>query len=49
MWRQILKEQCNGNEIYSSFQETLSDCIFDVCHGGGEAPAELAAEILNVF
>ena len=32
-----------------SFQETFSDCIFDVCVGGGEAAAELAAEILNAF
>ena len=32
-----------------NFQETFSDCIFDVCVGGGEAAAELAAEILNAF
>ena len=32
-----------------NFQETLTDCIFDVSVGGGEAAAELAAEILNAF
>jgi len=32
-----------------TFQETLADCIFDVCVGGGETAAELAAEILNAF
>ena len=32
-----------------NFQETLADCTFDVCVGGGETAAELAAEILNVF
>jgi len=33
----------------ANFQETLADCIFDVCVGGGETAAELAAEILNAF
>ena len=35
--------------ILKNFQETLADCIFDVCVGGGETAAELAAEILNAF
>ena len=37
------------NQEKLNFQETFSDCIFDVCVGGGEAAAELAAEILNAF
>jgi len=37
------------NQEKLNFQETLADCIFDVCVGGGEAAAELAAEILNAF
>ena len=38
----------SGSDVLT-FQETLADCIFDICVGGGEAAAELAAEILNAF
>ena len=38
----------SGSEVLT-FQETLADCIFDICVGGGEVAAELAAEILNAF
>lgn len=31
------------------FRNTLADCVFDVCAGGGESSAELAADILNAF
>eukprot|EP00438_Fugacium_kawagutii_P036498 Skav201083 [mRNA] locus=scaffold2138:133681:134619:- [translate_table: standard] len=31
------------------FRNTLADCVFDVCTGGGESAAELAADILNAF
>lgn len=34
---------------WTTFQETFQDCVFDVCTGGGEAAAGLAAEILNAF
>ena len=44
-----LKDFETQRAILKNFQETLADCIFDVCVGGGEAAAELAAEILNAF
>ena len=42
-------EDVQRQQDVHNFQETFSDCIFDVCVGGGEAAAELAAEILNAF
>lgn len=33
----------------ANWREVFEDCVFDVCAGGGEAAAELAAEILNAF
>ncbi|CAL1137096.1 unnamed protein product [Cladocopium goreaui] len=36
-------EMANGNAEDSTFFE---DCVYDVCHGAGEAAAELAAELL---
>lgn len=33
----------------ATLRETFEDCVFDVCAGGGEAAAELAAEIMNAF
>lgn len=33
----------------ATLRETFEDCVFDVCAGGGEAAAELAAEIVNAF
>ena len=44
-----LKDFETQRAILKNFQETLADCIFDVCVGGGETAAELAAEILNAF
>lgn len=31
----------------SWYQQVVTDCMFDLCHGGDETSAELAAEILN--
>eukprot|EP00438_Fugacium_kawagutii_P036501 Skav201086 [mRNA] locus=scaffold2138:150458:157689:- [translate_table: standard] len=31
------------------FRNALADCVFDVCAGGGESAAELAADIMNAF
>ena len=38
-----ISESDRPNFMFNSFQ----DCVFDVCHGGGEVAAELAAEILS--
>eukprot|EP00435_Cladocopium_sp_Y103_P053499 s995_g17.t1 len=32
-----------------NFKEIMEDCVFDVCAGGGEAAAELAADIMKAF
>jgi hypothetical protein len=34
-------------EHFAQFQRIFQDCIFDVCLGGGEIAAELAAEYVR--
>jgi hypothetical protein len=34
-----------GNYRDALYKEVMDDCIFDLCSGGGETSAELAAEI----
>lgn len=41
------QESLTGRAV--TLRETFEDCVFDVCAGGGEAAAELAAEIMNAF
>ena len=34
-----------GDSRDALYKEVMDDCIFDLCSGGGETAAELAAEI----
>ena len=36
-----------GDSRDAVYKEVLDDCIFDLCNGGGETSAELAAEIYH--
>ena len=36
-----------GDSTDALHKEIMDDCIFDLCSGGGETSAELAAEILR--
>ena len=36
-----------GISSHAGFDTFLADCIFDVCAGGGEAAAEMAAQDFN--
>lgn len=51
--RAIAGELCvkflGSEETVPNFQESMEDCVFDVCAGGGEAAAELAADIMKAF
>ena len=45
----FLGQPGSGSKGPVNFNEMFEDCVFDVCVGGGEPAAELAAEILNAF
>eukprot|EP00438_Fugacium_kawagutii_P002961 Skav204134 [mRNA] locus=scaffold4181:14256:14969:- [translate_table: standard] len=47
MCKQYLGEASAGDKDFLSFENHLESCVFDVCHGGGEDAARLAAEIIQ--
>eukprot|EP00438_Fugacium_kawagutii_P015792 Skav230680 [mRNA] locus=scaffold2202:19501:20818:- [translate_table: standard] len=47
MCKQYLGEASASDKEYISFQNHFESCVFDVCHGGGEDAAQLAAEIIK--
>ena len=44
----LAEETCSKHLGEAHGTYFFEDCVFDVCHGGGETQAELAAELLAV-
>lgn len=44
----ICKKHLGDPSSQTNFRGSFASCVFDVCQGGGEAAAELAAEVLKV-
>lgn len=47
MCKKYLGEPSTRSEDLHSFENRFDNCVFDVCNGGGEVAAELAAEIFH--
>lgn len=47
MCKEYMGEPPTDKNDLQSFQHHFQDCVFDVCNGGGETAAELAAEIIE--
>eukprot|EP00438_Fugacium_kawagutii_P003676 Skav224246 [mRNA] locus=scaffold939:1472758:1473462:- [translate_table: standard] len=47
MCKKYLGEAPTDDQQFQSFENHFQSCVFDVCNGGGEVAAELAAEILE--
>eukprot|EP00438_Fugacium_kawagutii_P009539 Skav232320 [mRNA] locus=scaffold2697:264310:265023:- [translate_table: standard] len=47
MCKKYLGEASATDKEFLSFQNHFESCVFDVCHGGGEDAAQLAAEIIQ--
>lgn len=47
MCKEYMGEPPTDEDKLQNFQNHFHDCVFDVCNGGGEIAAELAAEIIE--